>query len=241
MEKKLQSIKEIVEKSYLQTLKNTFKENLLSVMVYGSYVSGDFIPGISDINILILLEKPLTDQVAALGKNAHTVMRKYRITPLILTRTEFINSADVFPMEYSDIKARNSVLFGDDETKLLPLKKNNLRHQLEERLRGSVTSLRQMIIASARKKKFLESSLKILFGSLKALFRGLLRLKDTAGIPVEGEEVIRKVQSEFKVNGEPFLKLLAIRKGEKHEPNKLAGEVLASLEQLISIVDKMGT
>jgi hypothetical protein len=166
-------------------------------------------------------------------------MRKNKITPLILTRNEFINSADVFPMEYSDIKARNRVIYGEDETKSLSLKNTNLRHQLEDRLRGNVSSLRQLLVASPKSKRIFESNLKILFGSLTALFRGLLRLKGVTNIPLRGDEALQKIKEEFSINITPFLDLIRLRSGEKVAARKLAREVLGSLAELIRIVDQM--
>jgi len=239
MAKTRESIQKTIEGALLEALKAAFSTNLLSVMAYGSYTGGDFVPGISDINLLVILERPDTGQIGFLGKKTHSAMRKFRITPLIMTRTEFINSADVFPMEYLDIREKNSVLFGKDETKSLSIKKNNLRHELEERLRGNVNSLRQMIAASRGRGRILGGALKGLFGSLKALFKGLLRLKGIPDIPREGAELVKKVQGEFGIQGEAFIQLLQLREGKKHDPSKLAAGVLSSLEELIRIVDTM--
>jgi predicted nucleotidyltransferase len=224
MAKKESAIKEAVEQSFIQLLKDNFGENLLSVILYGSYVSGDFVHGVSDVNVLVIIDRANSDQFRDLGKRAHKLMRKYKITPLILTRTDFNSSADVFPMEYADIRDRNRVLFGEDETKSLALEKKNLRHQLEERLRGSVASLRQLIIASKGRRKVLTNNLKFLFGSLKALFRGLLRLKEIKNIPTEGEKIVD---------------LLRLRGGGKLDVEALAGDVLDSLQELIGKIDKM--
>ncbi len=239
MAKTRESIQKTIEGAFIETVKEAFGTNLLSVMAYGSYAGGDFIPSVSDINILVILEKLDTGQIGLLGKRAHSIMRKYRITPLIMTRTEFINSADVFPMEYLDIREKNNVLFGKDETESLSIKNNNLRHELEERLRGNVNSLRQMITASGKRGRVLGISLKGLFGSLKALFKGLLRLKGITDIPREGAGLVKKIQEEFGIQGEAFIHLLQLREGEKHDPVNLAGQVLSSLEELIRIVDSM--
>jgi len=236
---KVEKIKKCVEESYPGLLKQTFDDNLLSIMLYGSYVSGDFIPGLSDVNILVILENPAPDGLGLLGISGHRMMRNCRITPLIMTRTEFIRSADVFPMEYYDIRNNSRVLFGSDETEALSLTKKNLRHQLEERLRGTTASLRQVIIASRGKKKVLGAGLKGIFGSLKALFRNLLRLKSSEEIPAGTEETIRKLGSVFDIDVNGFQKLLALRKGEKLDVGSLAAEVLDSLQKLVSAVDAM--
>ncbi len=239
MSRSRESIQRTIEGSFLEALKGVFGANLLSITAYGSYASGDFVPGTSDINLLVILEKPDTGQIGLLGKRMHSVMRKLRITPLIMTRTEFRNSADVFPMEYLDIREKNSVLFGEDETESLAINKNNLRHELEEQLRGNVNALRQIIAASRERGRVLGGALKGLFGSLKALFKGLLRMKGINGIPREGAGLVKKIQDEFGIRGEPFLHLLQLREGKKHDSAKLAAEVLASLEELIHIVDAM--
>jgi predicted nucleotidyltransferase len=233
------ALKEAVEKTFLAALQDAFGDNLVSVMIYGSYVGTDFVPGVSDVNILVLLEKSESRQAAALGAMAHRIMRKYRITPLILTRAEFRNSADVFPMEYLDIADKNWVLFGVDETKELSLKKKNLRHQLEERLRGSVASLRQVLVASRGRKRVLRVNMKMLFGSLKAIFKGLLRLKGLKEIPTEGQSIIDGVEESFSIPGDPFGRLLRFRSGERYDVEQLAGDVLRALQELITAVDGM--
>jgi predicted nucleotidyltransferase len=232
-------LKRGVETSFLGVLRECFGDNLVSVMIYGSYAGTDFVPRVSDVNILVLLEKPDASQVMALGVRAHRVMRRFRITPLILTRTEFRNSADVFPMEYKDIAERNRVLFGEDETKSLTLKKNNLRHQLEERLRGSVASLRQVLVASRGRKRILRHDVKVLYGSLKAIFKGLLRLRGVTEIPADGREVIAHLAATFSVKEEPFLRLHELRRGGKQNIIQAAEKVLAALQELVSLTDKM--
>jgi predicted nucleotidyltransferase len=234
------AIRESVEELYPEMLKDVFGNNLLSVMLYGSYVSGDFIRGVSDVNILVLLDKPSVDQIKSLGgRKIHTVMRRHRITPLILTRSEFINSADVFPMEYADIRDRCRVLFGEDATRSLSLEKRNLRHQLEERLRGSVASLRQTLIASRGRRRALENNLKRFFGSLKALFRGMLLLKELKEIPYEGPAIVDEISRAYGIEAAPFHELLQLRSGLRKDVYGVAKGVLASLEELIAQIDKM--
>ena len=239
MAKTLESLKKKIEEGFLQTVKDVFGTNLLSVMAYGSYAGGDFVPGVSDVNLLIVLEKPDTQQIRLLGKRTRTPMKKLRITPLIMTRTEFINSADVFPMEYLDISEKNRVLFGTDETEALSISKNNLRHEIEERLRGNINSIRQMIIAAGARTRIEAGALKGFFGPLKALFTALLRLKGKKETPREGTELVKSVADEFGIDTSALERLLELRGGKKHDPARLAVDVLATLEDLARIIDTM--
>lgn len=239
MSKKTGKGKSFDEEAFLETLKTAFKENLHSVMIYGSYLSGNFVEGVSDVNILILIKEPLIEQIESFGISAHKMMRRKKITPLILTKSEFINSADVFPMEYLEIKDNKKLLYGEDETRTLTLKSKNLRHQLEDRLRGNVASLRQLIIASGGKEKILGNNLKNWFGSLNALFKGLLRLKGSTPVPSGGKDTVEKIGEVFQFDINPFLDFIKFRSGEKINPKILTHNLLASLENLVSIIDKM--
>ncbi len=102
-----------------------------------------------------------------------------------------------------------------------------------------MASLRQLIIASKGRRRVLTNNLKFLFGSLKALFRGLLRLKELKNIPTEGVRIVETLESEFGVNTEPLKNLLRLRGGGKLDVQTLAGDVLDSLQELIGKVDKM--
>lgn len=241
MSKNREEIISVVKGIFLDRIKSSFKENLLSVLLYGSAASGDFIPGVSDVNVLIILDEINKEQIEKFGREHFKPMNRYRITPLILTRTEFQNSADVFPMEYFDIQEQNSVLFGEDETKMLKLERKNLRHQLEERLRGCLNSIRQMIIASRGRKRYLRMNLKILFGSFKSLFRGLLRLRGISSIPNQWEEIVELLHENFGVDAKPFMEIHKLRGGEKIDPLKLSVELSNSLEKLTGVVDRMET
>ncbi len=228
----------VIEGPLLDLLKTIFGTDLLSVTAYGSYAGGDFVPGVSDVNLLIILDQPRHDRIVELGKQAHRLIRKHRVTPLILTRAEFLNSADVFPMEYFDIRERHTVLHGDDETASLQLNRAHLRHQLEERLRGTVATLRQMLIASKGRDRAVDRSTKNLFGSLRAQLKGALRLLD-ADPPADDGALIRAVGERFGVDPSPFAQLRELRRAKNKATLELAGRILAQLEALIRSVDSI--
>ncbi|HUT66799.1 MAG TPA: nucleotidyltransferase domain-containing protein [Spirochaetota bacterium] len=237
--RKTDSGKDTFIQSFPDLLKSSFGENLLSVMLYGSYVRGGFVKKVSDINVLIIVQEPDPAQLEAFGRSARRIMRRNRITPLILTRQEFNNSADVFPMEYFDIRDRNRVIHGVDETESLSLTIKNLRHQIEDRLRGEIASLRQLLIVARGRKRVLRQYLKLWAGSLNTVFRGLLRLKRTEPIPADHGDILAKIKQTFDIDTSPFNKLNRMRGGQKLEPVPLSHALLQGLGELIRIVDKM--
>lgn len=239
MGKTHESLKKIVEESFLKIIQESFRDNLYSVILYGSYVSGSYVSGLSDINMLLLLSAPASEQVEQFGKNSHRLMRKYRITPIILTIAEFEGSADVFPMEYMDIKERYRVIHGTDATQTLTFTLKNLRHQLEDRLRGNLASLRQLLTASRGRERQIGAYLKNSYGSLGTLFRSLLRIKKIQPVPVESEELLGRVGELFGIDTDPFKKLISFRNGEKAAPKQILFGLISSLEALTSRIDTL--
>ena len=197
--------KEVTEKKILPYIKECFKDNLKSVVLYGSAASASFNAASSDINILILINKNNTDSFVEFGKKSKKIDKKYRFSILILTFEEFINSADVFPMEYYDICDRHIVIHGDSIEGKLKLTSNNLRHQLEERLRGFSNLFRQAIIESAGNLKFLKQSVLIVPGVVKSLLRPALRLKKAEVKNLTDTMLFKKVQQEYNVDMSVFL------------------------------------
>jgi predicted nucleotidyltransferase len=239
MSKKVEPARQIIEKEFVDKVKGFFGESLVSIILYGSYVSGNYVHGVSDINTLIILSDSDFKKIKAFGAETHRLLSKYKITPLILLKEEFLNSSDVFPMEYMDMNTRYELLFGEDVVRKLALSKNNLRHQLEFQLRGSVNSLRQLIIASQGKTRVLGKNIKIWYGSISALFRGILRLKGVNEVPREGEEVLATIREVMQFDTGPFSELLAYRSGAETDVEGLTTRVLSSLKELVRIVDSM--
>lgn len=238
-----------VEETLTQHLKAAFKDNLDSVTLYGSYVRGTFRQGTSDINVLILLNDPDADQIRAFGTEARRFLRSRRITPLILTRPEFHASADVFPLEYADIREAHRTIHGEDPTTELDLRSRNLRHQLEHQLRGNLFSLRQMILATRGNKRALRRQLTDWFGPMTAVFRGLVRLagNDSARGSESGpghafsdvESLIQTVNRLYNLEPGPFLQLLRMNDDTSVDPIRLSRDLDRRLSELSQYVDSL--
>jgi predicted nucleotidyltransferase len=232
-------LKNAVEVDFLAKLKETFGERLDAVVLYGSYVQGSFEVGVSDVNVLVLLAEPDPDAVARLSKSAGKLMQKHHITPLLMSSREFARSSDVFPMEYLDITERHRSLHGEDPTAALDIDRRNLRHQLEHQMRGSLISLRQLVLAARGRKRPLGKELKRWYGPVAAVFRGLLRLKDAESVPTEPDALIMKVNEVLGLEPGPFSRLVAYRNGASEDPERLAADLLERLAELVYAVDRM--
>lgn len=228
-----------VEQNLIRRLQTAFNTNLDSVTLYGSYVRGTFRKGTSDINVLILLQHPDGAQVEAFGSQSHRFLRNERITPLILTTTEFLSSADVFPMEYADIREQHRTIHGEDPTERLDLRDRNLRHQLEHQLRGNLVSLRQMVLAARGRPRVLRQQLADWFGPMTAVFRGLVRLAGETDIPSEVTALVAAVNRLYTLEPGPFLALLSMQEDKSVDPVAISRDLDQRISELSQQVDAL--
>ena len=228
-----------VERLFLPILQQVFVDNLRAVILYGSAVKGLFADGVSDVNVLILLKEADPKSVILLGGKAKSVMKRNRITPLLLTEKEYLGSADIVPLEYLDILASRKVLFGTDPTTELEITRSNLRHQVEAQLRGTIGALRSVLLASRGKSAALRRYLKDWFGSQNALIRGLLRLGGTDEIPDEIETTAQVLEKLFGVAAGSLVELSRIRRGEKLDAAEIVEHVLLYLTAVVAKVDTL--
>ncbi len=135
-------------------LKSAAADNLKSVVLYGSAVTGEFLGKRSDLNVLCVVASAGSSDLERLHPVAEWWARQGNPAPLIFTLEELTRSADIFAIELLDMKSRHRVLFGDDFLAHLdvPLKLHRL--QVERELRTDWLRLRQAILLAPQKKKF---------------------------------------------------------------------------------------
>jgi len=220
-------------------LKEVFSGDLLAIVVYGSAASGVYREGVSDINVMVILETGSAAKLSALGKTAKALLHKYRISPFIMTREEFTTAADVFPIEYCDILEANEVVYASEEILNIVVNKENLRLQLEEKLRGAVGDIRGMLIAAGGNEKLLKKLILSWSALGGVLFRGLLRLKGKSVAGLDTEATITIVEKEYGVLLEGFSDLNSLRQSKKNRPLAATAFAEKLLEALVVLVQKV--
>jgi predicted nucleotidyltransferase len=158
-------------------LKQVFGSNLVTVLLYGSFVKGHYIPNRSDINLLILRKENRAEELIALSGHVRAWRRSFNCAvPLVLTEEEITRSTDIYPMEYKEIKENHRVLFGKDIVRLLAVSDRNLRLELENQVKGKLIFLRSALIRSGRSPFELRAIMRNTLPTLLVLLANLLKL-----------------------------------------------------------------
>ncbi|MFP4330865.1 MAG: hypothetical protein ACOC45_00430 [Alkalispirochaetaceae bacterium] len=234
------SITQLMSAEFLPLVRSVFGDRLVSVILYGSGADDSFRPGVSDVNILILLDEPQPALLERLAREGRRRMRKHRITVMVISEEEYLRGADVFPMEYMDIRDRHVLLFGKDITGELEFSEANLRQQLEQQLRGALFSLRQLIVAARGRKRVLKRELPRRQGTLQTIFKGLVRLTAATGDTASphDESPLPLLAERFDFDPAPFEDLRRLRGGQKVETRELTRRLVLELAQLVRGVDR---
>lgn len=225
-----------IRKEFLDSLKTVHGRNLNSVIIYGSILSGGFDPNLSDINLLILLNEANPEQIIKMGKYCAKMIKECNITPMVMSIEEFRTSADIFPMEYYDIKEFHETIFGEDAAEKIIIEGENLRHQTEERLRGCINSLRQILMFSGGDPETLFIAAKNTKGICNTIFRSILRLKRFSEISLDYEKNIKALNKYIDFNTFTFMNLQKAAKDNHAE--EMICDLLLQLLKIVNEIDK---
>jgi predicted nucleotidyltransferase len=156
---------------------------VVALLLYGSAARGTHVRGRSDVNTLLICDEVDDALFDALAPVVRSWSKAGHPAPLILTEREWRSSADVFPIEYEDIREAHRLLAGRDPWGGIRFDREPLRRQLEHELMGKLVQLRQAYGTLWGDPKRLAA---VLVGSARgwfAMLRAVLRL---AGKPVPG-------------------------------------------------------
>ena len=229
-------------KEFSAKLKLVFADDFLSLILYGSAAGSAYQAGISDINVLVVLENSSADKMFRLGKAAKSFLYRNRISPFIMTREEFITASDVFPLEYCDILDNNVVVYGNGDILKIQVNMLNLRSELEGKLRGAVGDLRSILMAAQGNEKTLVKLILSWSGIGYVLLRGLLRLKKIDCGGLDNKTILTEVEKEYGVKLDAFSVLDQQRQGKKPPmpaASVFADRLIEPLKALVCAVDAL--
>src|SRR4051812_34977963 len=134
------------------TLQKALGKDLVGILVHGSVVRGEYRPGESDVDVIVILDKADFAQLEAIGNAMQLARYSARIEAMILTESEIAGASDAFPLLYDEIKQRHILLTGRDPFKDVEVHDTHRRLRIEQELREAQIRLRRAVTdaASAR-------------------------------------------------------------------------------------------
>lgn len=226
---------------FVKRIREAGGPNLESVILFGSAVSGDFHPGMSDLNLFCVLHDCSFAALQALAPVAKWWERQKQPPPLCMTRKELERSTDVFTIELLDMQQHHRVLFGEDVMQGLRISMRVHRVQVEYELREKLILLRQQVLLAFGNDSRLWELLQRSVPSFATLFRhALIALGDDA--PAGRREALQALSAKMRFDLSALYELLDIRehktKLKKIKIDDLSARYLAAIEKVTAAVDE---
>jgi predicted nucleotidyltransferase len=127
----------------VERLKSALADQLVSVILYGSAVVGDWDKDNSDLNVLCALGQISPRELLKAEPVVVWWRQQDRPPLLLLTAEEVRTSTDCFAIEFHDMKKYRRVLYGADLIQDLTVENTFYRAQVEHELRAKQIRLRQ--------------------------------------------------------------------------------------------------
>src|SRR6202140_4612829 len=227
---------------FVERMRAAAGTNLLAAILYGSAASGDYIADYSDVNLLCVLRETSFAAIEALAPAIEWWGKQKHRAPLLMSVEEMRRSADVFSVEFLDMRRNYRVLWGEDVLKTLEIPMRLHRAQVEYELREKTILLRQRLLVTSGND---EAKWELLLRSLPAfgtLFRHALIALGDAGAGSK-REAAATLAAQLGIDASVFGELLDIRERKKDRKAAKVDEMFARylklVEQVTAAVDKM--
>ena len=224
-------------------LRTAYGDELRCVVLYGSAAVGEQLGKRSDLNVLVIARRIDVDLLRREAAIARAWADTGNPPPLTLTEAEWSASADIFPMEYSDILERHRVLHGTPPFEGVRPSREHLRLQAENEAMGKLIQFRQGILRTGGDHRRILELLRDSISTFMVIFRAVVRL-DGQTPPRDQEELCAVVGRLAGFDATPFARVVRHVRGTEVLKETDTGAVLSgyleNLHRLVEHIDRMG-
>jgi len=197
---------------------------LKCVALYGSAAAGDFVPGASNYNLLVVVDPLHTNELDLLAAPIGAWRKAGHPGPLLFTPEQLNSSADAFAIELLDIRQSRRILWGEDLLAEIRVEHEHLRLQVERELTGKLLALRGAYIAASGRPEAVGEVMLRSLSTFLVLFRAALRLHEET-VPVRKLDALERLNKYFRFDVRPFQRLAELK-----EQRRAASDVATEVE-----------
>lgn len=228
-------------RSYLEDVVRVLGKQLEAVLLYGSAVRGEFLPGRSNLNLLLFMSSYETASMKKYVGIHKRWSKEQIVVPLFLTVGDLESASLVFPLEYQDIQDCHRLLWGQDPFVGFKVDARHLAGEVLQGLRGNLLRVRQRLVEGGCTEEAMTILLPLSISALLPVLRGAQRLW---GRPVlsHGEPLLKDFEASLGLDLTGLRDVLLLKRGGispgPKEVPRLTDRYLESLGQLVSAVEQ---
>ncbi|MFB0533745.1 MAG: nucleotidyltransferase domain-containing protein [Anaerolineae bacterium] len=227
---------------FSQSLQETLGDNLAAVILYGSAALGDYIPGHSDLNVLVVLDDASVGKLKQAAKVVQQARRKRAIEPRFMSAEEMRRATDVLPISFLDMQENYAMLHGRDALAHLVISHENLRLQCESQLRVILLRMRHRFLYAIRDRQRLRTILSESFTKFLHILKTLYRLEGETP-PTGKADIVAGAAERYGLDRDALTGLLELkletRRFSQKELEELFEGYLSIVKAVTTQVDRM--
>lgn len=210
--------------------------NLLGIALYGGLVKGRYTPGVSDINILIVLSDAGLPGLLPLAPVLTAALRNFHVVPFVATPTDLQASALLFPFKLLDMKLWHRTLWGDPHLEEIEPQPEALRLRALQEIKNLQLGMRLRVVERDGDPDALWRGLVRSLPKLAARLEILMRARkvdlptDRAGIL---RQAVRQLGVALEGGPERVERLAGLRRSEKRPDEETVRQLLGDYLELL--------
>lgn len=225
---------------FVEELKNTLGENLLSVIAFGSQANVE--DAKSNLNLMIVTNELTAENLYDISKPVKKWVKGKNPIPVIMNRDEWYSSFDVYAIEYADIKENYRIIYGEDLIPTISINKYFLRLQCESELKSLLLKYKNNFLMNVKSDREMKKLLNNVIKTLLVIFRSVLRLQDSA-VPYRAVDIIEFASNYLSFNKIVMSKIAKVRyENEDYTKQELLfieAELVKDIQNILKQVDAM--
>lgn len=212
-----------------------------AAVLFGSAARGQYIPGWSDINVLLVADALGPAELIAVRPALAGWRDAAQALPLLFSIAEWRRSGDAYPLEIAEMRTAYRVLRGTDPLAGMIVRPADLRVALERELRGKLMRLRQGFALYAADAKELTEFVRRSASSLLLLCRGILVLSG-GEVPPDALRVVSAAAAAAGFHPDAMARIIARRADKAWQCTESdVREYLLAVEQAARYIDHFQT
>lgn len=218
--------------TFLEQMTACYHDDLLAVIAFGSAVTGDYVEGISDINLLVIYADLNISDLQVVTKLAQRWLTKRKFAPRFLSQRNLVSSAKYFPIDLLEMRDAYVVLQGEDLLASLTIARPDLRWQLAHDIKNMRMRIKQQFWRTAGDARMMRRILLQRFSSLLHLMRALLFLQHQSP-QLSHQAIVAAAVPALHIDPAFAQWMVELKHGAQH-PNQQ--ELVHAFEQLMELI-----
>jgi len=218
---------------FKKNLETALGDDLVGILVHGSVVRGEYRPGESDVDVIVVLEKADFAHLDAIGNAMQLARYSARIEAMILVESEIAGASDAFPLLYDEIKQRHILIARRNSFAAVEVHDTHRRLRIEQELRETQIRLRRAVTDAFGAREAIAGAVVRKIKQVRAPLHALLALKGIECAP-DLPSVVAKIGETYGVDVAPL-------RAAREAPDTAHATLVTLLTKAIDDVNAMET